>query len=240
MKDFLQEKSYKKSGKKYTPPILQLGDFSGVHWIDELIPELFWIGILQNECGFGNGSNIVSKIAELTSQITADRGTWFAPISCYKYLTDDEKSKLKQELNRIGLLNYLQKAFSNVVNYYPDFPLRFLIDSKIEIKDKKELEKFKSFLGIIFDRTSIPANLIQGVALDLIFRTNIDFKISSNTSLAEFPKFQEYPVTEISKNVASSIRSTINFIYSNFHESKFGNSWQIYFWNRGLQIDNCK
>lgn len=53
-KDYLQNSGYKKSGKVYTPPILQLGEFTEIHWNNNILPELLWIGILQNKFGFNH------------------------------------------------------------------------------------------------------------------------------------------------------------------------------------------
>jgi hypothetical protein len=239
MKDFLQEQGYKKSSKIYTPPILQLGQFNGINWIDELIPEFFWIGLLQQKFGFGNGSNIVSKVVEISLKISKDKNIWFAPISSFSIFTELEKNLLKNELQKINILSDLQSTFYETVFYYPDFPLSFLIDKNNEILDNQKLENFKIFLDSIFDRTSIIANLIQGVALDMIFRTEIEIKFDAKTSLADFPKFEEYPKTKISKQVADGIRSIINMLYSNFHKPKNNQEWQNYFWNRGLLIDKC-
>jgi len=156
-KDFLQEQGYKKSGKIYTPPILQLGQFNGVNWIDELIPEFFWIGLLQQEFGFANGSNLVSKVVEIALNISKDKNIWYAPVNSFRILTELDKLLLKYELQKIDILSDLQIVFSDITFYYPEFPLSFLIESRDEIPDKPTLEIFKIFLDSIFDRTSITA-----------------------------------------------------------------------------------
>lgn len=239
MKDFLQDKGYKKSGKVYTPPILQLGQLNAVHWVNELLPELFWIGLLQQKYGFGNGSNISSKVVGIALQLSDDKNIWFGPISIFSKFSDVEKELLKKEFSRNHILTELQSTFSHINYYYPNFPLSFLFNDNESTFDKGKLDSFKIFINSIYDRTSIPANLIQGVALDLIFKSNINMTFDSNSSLVEFPKFEEYPTTEISIKVASGIRNCINMIYSNYHKPNYTQEWQNYFWNRGLQIDEC-
>ena len=239
MKDFLQESRYKKSGKIYTPPILQLGEYKDVHWINELIPEFFWIGLLQQKYGFGNGSNISSKVVTIALQLSEDKNIWLAPWSAFSNFSDIQKQSLKSAFSRSNILTELQDTFLHINYLYPDFPFNFLFnDNKVPF-DNDKLDKFKIFIASIYDRTSISANLIQGVALDMIFRSDIDMKFHSGSSLAEFPKFEEYPTTDISIKVASGIRSCVNMIYLNYHKPNSTQEWQNYFWNRGLQIDEC-
>lgn len=239
MKDFLENKGYKRKGKIYTPPILQLGNFDGVHWIEELIPELFWIGILQKKYGFGNGSNLVSSIVNAALDISENKSIWFAPISSFNHFTVIQKAAIKHELIEMNILSKVQHGLNAICFLYPELPLNFLIDDSSINYEGEELTGFKAYLNEVFDRTSNSANLVQGVALDMIFRSNIEFKIDPRVALADFPKFVEYPTTEISKRVASSIRSTINLIYSNKAINRIDAKWHSYFWNRGLQIDKC-
>lgn len=238
MKDFLEEQGYKKKGKVYTPPILQLGQFIPVHWIEELVPELFWIGLFQQRFGFAEGSNLASELSKEALSIVDDKSIWFALVSNFNGLKDEERFKLKEKLRIKRKLATIQEVVSPVCYYYSDFPLNFLLDTSPV--NGLDLNIFKAYLESVFDRTTIPANLLQGVTLDMLFGTNIDFQINPNLPLAQFPKFSEYPLTEISKEVASAIRSTINMFYANMYRTNTNTAWQTYFWNRGLQIDTCK
>lgn len=90
MKDFLQQAGYKKQGKIYTPPILQLGEFNAAYWVNEILPEIIWIGLLQNKFGLGLGSKLALQISETTNELISTNGhkKWLAPLSCYSLLSN--------------------------------------------------------------------------------------------------------------------------------------------------------
>ena len=240
MKDFLLENGYSKKGKIYTPPFLQFENFNTVHWIDEIIPEIFWIGVLQNKYGFADGSNLASNLARLALEVNDNKSNWYGLVSNFNHLNITEKTEIRDILTRTNNLALLQEAFQSIEYYYPEFPLNFIFANEKPKGNFADIENFKKYLDSIFDRTSIEANLLQGVALDLIFASDFDIKISPNLALAQFPKFPEYPNTEISKQVASAIRNAINDLYVSIFKVKIDQKWQKYFWSRGFQIDKCK
>ena len=63
-------------------------------------------------------------------------------------------------------------------------------------------------------------------------------KVSSNTSLAKFEEVENYPQTEISKQVAASIRAAVPAFF-NEHYYDVNSWWPSYFWNRGIEITPC-
>jgi len=63
-------------------------------------------------------------------------------------------------------------------------------------------------------------------------------KVNKDLALAKFPEIEKYPHTELSKRVASGIRSTLNVFFGSDSYSAPSN-WPCYFWNRGLEIDAC-
>lgn len=38
---------HKKVGKRFVPPLLQLGPLGEIKWIDCILPELLWLGLLK-------------------------------------------------------------------------------------------------------------------------------------------------------------------------------------------------
>jgi len=237
MKDYLKEAGYKRDGKIFTPPVLQLGQFNSVYWIDLIIPEFIWIGELQRKYGFIEGSNLARSISEAALDVVEDKTTWFALQSNYENLSTNKKETIKEELSKLGILQRIQEGFSILNSYYGDFPLNFLTDRNSTTAPN--LESFKEFLNTIYDRTTIEANLIQGIALDMVFQSEFKIQINAGLPLASFPKFVDYPKTEISKRVASSIRSTINLLIGNNDITNLSKTWSENFWQRGFEIENC-
>ena len=239
MKDFLLQSGYKRDKNIYTPPILQLGEFNAIHWLEDVLPEIIWIGILQKHYGLGLGSKIALQVSESTSKLPGRTNTWLAPISYFKSLGEEEKSILTKEMQGLDYLSKLNTAFAEITFLYPEFPFSFFVNDTRSIQKAEAIKSFKSFLAGLYNRTNFDATFMQATAVDMAFQAGI-FTVGSNTSLAEFDKISEYPTTEISVKVASGIRMALNqFISSNSPFYSTDNIWKAYFWNRGLEIEKC-
>ena len=100
------------------------------------------------------------------------------------------------------------------------------------------LEEIKRVLASIFDRRSVEATFFQANAVYIGFILG-KLVVSSDVSLAKFPEVQHYPKTEISMQVAASVRATVNSIIGN-EILKTELAWPVYFWNHGLELENCE
>jgi len=65
-------------------------------------------------------------------------------------------------------------------------------------------------------------------------------KVQAGLAFAQFPKIEEYPDTEISRQVGASIRATLNMLFSRDHLFHNSQQWSRYFWNRGLLLTPCE
>jgi len=65
-------------------------------------------------------------------------------------------------------------------------------------------------------------------------------KFSTGLALAEFPKIQDYPDTELSQRIAASIRSSLNQFFGELDMMASGSAWPVAFWNRGLELEPCE
>lgn len=239
MKDYLQEGGYKRNKSIYTPPILQLGKFTSVNWVEDILPEIIWIGILQKHFGLGLGSKLALQISETTSKLTGRNNTWLAPLSSYNYLKDDEKEIISNEMKSLNYLKNYETAFTDITFLYPKFPLAFLASDISKCNKDLILKEFKVFLSSLFDRTNFTTTFMQATAVDMAFQTGI-FTVAPNTTLAKFDEISKFPVTDLSKQVASAIRSSLNlFFSSNNSLTTMDISWRSYFWNRGLELEKC-
>jgi hypothetical protein len=88
----------------------------------------------------------------------------------------------------------------------------------------------------LFDRKGEEATFTQANALYIAFVTE-KLKVTENVILAGFPKIQDYPNTEISKQIASSVRATTNVIFGG--DILTATDWPKYFWNQGLHLEPC-
>jgi hypothetical protein len=56
---------HKRVGKRFIPPVIAtLGELSEVAWIDDILPELLWLGILNDAYGLKGGVQLAVSLAK--------------------------------------------------------------------------------------------------------------------------------------------------------------------------------
>jgi hypothetical protein len=230
---------HQKVGRRYIPPILQLGPFSDVKWVECVLPEVLWLGLLNEAYGVAKGAELALGLARAAVK-TAGRKKWYGSTSAYAAL--DEVQKI-QILNTLATNDreLLQKAFLPFLLFYPRCPLTFIFEDNFrwerESKPKKVLAEFKAFLAALFDKLEKPATFMQANGVYIAFVTG-KLQVAKGLSLANFPAIEKYPETEDSRRVASGVRMAVNMFIG--MAEQLPNDWQKYFWNRGLELEPCE
>jgi hypothetical protein len=231
---------HQRIGKRLIPPLMQEINYQEISWGKQLIPELIWLALINNRYGYMKGAELALALPKSVEEATKNHpmGAWFVTVSSYTQLSIEEKKKTVELLRSKNAFDQYRAALLPLFYFYPSCPLSFLFDleTKIEI-DIGELEEIKRVVESIFDRRSVEATFIQANAVYIGFTVG-KLVVSPDVSLARFPEVQYYPNTEVSKQVAASIRATVNTIFG-IDVIKDGLSWPTYFWNHGLELEKC-
>lgn len=230
---------HKQVGKKFIPPMLQLGKFHDVQWKTIMIPELIWIALINEQYGLRVGAELsLSLPHEVHLLKDPDNKSHFFKISSYDTLTEIQKNNIVNNLESKQLLSRIKKAIYPMLIYYPKCPLGFLFENKIADNDNLMLiYDFKKVLEKMFDRWNTDATFVQANAINIAFDSG-RLKVFKGLELADFPEVEHFPYTEKSKRVASSIRSVLNSYFDG--EDVNQNIWPKYFWNKGLLLQKCE
>jgi hypothetical protein len=231
---------HKRIGKRFIPPLLQLGPFADVKWSDLLLPELLWLGILNHAYGKVRGAELGLKLAQAAVKVfTTEPVPWFGSASAYTSLDDAQKTEVLKVLQQTDDLEPLKKALIPFPLFYPECPLNFLFEGSVITtrEPARVLEEVKDLISTLFDRTTEPATFMQANAVYIAFVTG-KLVVSREVSLANFPAIEKYPHTEESKRVASGVRGVLTMMFGTMIEQK-PSSWARYFWNRGLELERC-
>lgn len=232
---------HKRVGKRFIPPFTdRLGSqFKETSWVKLTIPELIWIAMLNYRYGYQQGADLSLSLAKATKEATG-KVEWYATLSSFSSLSKAQKDKILEILERDGKLNSLVTGLRSLNYYYPKSPLSFLNGKKSqENKDKEvSLSEMKNVLASLYDKLSKEATFTQANAIYICFELG-KLKVFSKSALANFPEIENYPHTEESKKIAASVRASLNgFIGMDLGDNL--TDWQDYFWNRGLEVDNCE
>lgn len=233
---------HRRQGKNFVPPFTHiLGPLlREISWAKTMLPELLWIALIQDYYGHREGVELITSLARLASKCSpSEKKRIFATISSLGALTTDEKLCLQRKLATTSDLFKIQKALLPLIVFYPECPLCFLYSTMQNLADGAEqnLERFKTLVKGLYNRTSRNTMMVQATAIWLAFDSGV-LKVFEGLALASFPEIENYPQTELSQKVAASIRASIHMFINEPHYPASSN-WPRYFWNRGLEIDRC-
>jgi len=238
-KKILQD--YKRQGKTFLPPFTHMiGPLHEISWVKTMLPELVWIAVIQECYRHSKGVSLITSLTRLARKCAPlEKIRIFTTISSFREMTADEQLCLHSGLAASGELFEIQSALTPLIVFYPECPLRFLFSATPSLTDadNKHLERFKTLVAGLYDKTSRNTMMVQATAVWLAFDSG-GLKVSKGLALASFPEIEKYPNTELSQEVAASIRTSIPMFFTEHHYPVTSN-WPRYFWNRGFEIDRC-
>jgi len=234
-------RDHKKEGKRLRPPLTTIGNFVDLSWVDYIIPDVIWITLLKDRFGDKLGTEIVNEFIVLSTKHESSKFRNYALISSFESLPSQNKNAILNDLMKKNLLNPLLAGLSDFLDMYPKCPLNFIRQNDYSAKaiDIKFLVRYKEILWELLDKRSKKSTFtIANVVYSLIVLDRL--RIVTDSPMTQFPKIQEYPNTEISRMIASSLRASINAFYGMEMFDKDNSSWAKEFWNRGIEIEPCK
>ena len=230
-------RGYRQEGKRFVPPFLQDRSITEAPWMDNLVPELIWIALLNKTFGNIEGTALATSIAKTASMCDQSAKRAFAGLSDYVTLSNEQKSRMHSLLADESTLNSVLRGLAALMIYYDEFPLSFLADqdSLRGGPGFSTLDDLSEVIVIIRDRRSRAATFAQATVV-YISIINDQLRVSPGTSLANFTAIEEYPLTEESQRVASSVRATVNYSLSAYGSL----GWSGSFWRQGRCFGACE
>lgn len=230
---------HKRIGKRFVPPFLQLGPLEEASWIDRLLPELIWIGILNDRWGMAKGAEICAELAKAGQSVleVTGRRAWLCRISSYGMFEEREQTQIKEALEAKGLDLQLADALAPLCVAYPTCPIAFLVPEAMSDADDA-IAYMRASVEAHLNRWNDASTFIQVHAVYMAFVQGRMF-VREGSALANFPAVEAYPRTEESRKIASSCRASVNMFFKP-DDSDGDSSWAAYFWNRGLELEPCR
>jgi hypothetical protein len=225
---------HKKMGKTLIPPMRQfLGDSGMISWVDQILPELIWLAVIIENLGIKRGVEIGSKIAKLANEILPEE--YFAFASSFNLLDNEQKQQLVKLLEDQNYLVEVRDSLRNLLQLYPECPLKFIDNDLEQLIETKAIMDFKKILARYYNRREQPAMIIQA---NVVYFAGICGKLRyvSNVQVPNLEVIISDFESDESKMVCSGVRATVNAFIGHI-STKVSNIWPRYFWNRGIEID---
>jgi hypothetical protein len=229
----------KVKSKLVTPFNDAFGPMHEVSWINTMIPELLWIALVQDKYGPRRGVEIITAFTRdvRASEPSRQEVIW-AAVGKYASIPAEELQALVQ-VKGGAYADELRAAVMPFASWYPAHPLNALFRGAAPSGRLEGLAHLKSILASLFDRAARDSVMVQATAIWIAFDAG-KLKVAPHLALADFPKIEEYPDTERSRQVAASIRATLNQLFGDSKWMASGTDWPVAFWNRGLEIESCE
>ena len=229
--------SHKRIGKRLVPPLSQIGPWKEVSWVDEILPELLWIGLLHAEHGTETGAHVCAEVTKAAKpELEAlDQNAVLCLASSFELFDQDHLARIRRRLELAGVLSDLQVAVSPLCVAYPECPLVGLVRGTDDLE--RATAQIRRTLSSLFNRWDEAATFVQIHAVYMAILQGRLF-VTRDTSLASFPAVEAYPHTEESRKIAAACRNSVNMLLS-VSPPHSATSWSGYFWNRGLELEKC-
>jgi len=228
--------SYRKVGTKFVPPLLDLPrrpEF--ISWSSHILPELIWWDVLADKTSHRFAARVAEKIAEYFKG-RENRDHWWAFISDYSQLTDEDAEALRRHLSEKGVLLRLVESLTDFLDLYPACPIsRLLSRPPAGIVDVGYIARFENRMKELDDKRSRNGVLIQAQVLYIGFILGKLF-VKRGLALADFPEVQNYPNSEKSLKVGAAVCASVNMVAGKMLPKYSDDAWVQYFWKRSLDL----
>ena len=230
---------HQKIGTRFVPPLAQL-NMKATRWVDGMMPELLWQGLLVGRYGVREGLGLALSLAKAANESfpAESKRPFLATASGYGELTPQQGEETITRLVASEHLPLLQQGLSPFLDLYPKCPLAFLFNGQAPAVDADDgLERIKSAVIQLYDKRGKPATVVLANTIYIGALTG-KIRYTTQTQIPNLEAVWDYPNTDESRQVASRLRASIS-AFSNLLEGDVASAWPGYFWNRGLELEPC-
>lgn len=229
---------YKRQGKRFIPPMKQISSLRESSYVNDLLPELIWLGLIHDRSGYQFGARTLEAIIEVTQKWPVTKKPMnYALQSAYTNLSNEQKEELISIWKRQHLFEDIQYALAPLVLLYEGFPLAFVGPPPSVIQQNTLIERIKRCVGRHLDKHETPAIVLHGTMLltRLVAGT---LKIAAHIDIPDLNSVIERPDSDEAKRAASFMRASAMAEFCMLDVEN--NNWARYFWNRGAELTPCE
>lgn len=240
---------HKQVKKKLKPPLLAaMGDLHKPYsWAKGIAPEVCWLASLMHVLGNREGIEVARYFVDQVDAIdTREAKPFYANISSYRDLTDEQKTAIRSACAKVGILKNLQEGLSPFFYHFPEFPLKFLFEPpEHALREEVARKVLQSILPSVFDRLSCPAVITMaccgylGLHQGKIIVGSEDLR---NKVVQDFDAISAYPNTDASRAAASSFRAMVPMFLMQDGDGnrEYDTQWSEHFWSQLSGMGECQ
>ncbi|PWE48233.1 hypothetical protein DEM26_19355 [Thioclava sp. NG1] len=218
-----------------------MGDnYSPFSWSLEIVPELFWITLLNNELGPARGIEVARQLGNAAAQVSKkDPKPLFATVTSFSELSKDEQRNLLGIIDE-DVLSDFRAVLGSLSVIWPENPFSF---TKLQSDDelRTAIDHLSPTLEEMYNRHSRAATLAISTAVYLGFdqdKIRVAEEVFENNATV-FTDIKDYPATEASKKAGSFFRAMAPMLLLAKEEAADMPNWVDAFWDGLSAIGGC-
>jgi hypothetical protein len=229
---------HKKVGSKFIPPMMQLPNWSEISYVNLMLPEIIWMGLINDEFGYRDGINLSTNLANRAFELKeTDKHINFALISNFRFLSNEKKIELIKGLEERSEIGRYRHALLPLIVLYEDFPLSFIGAGEEEYDGEQLIERMKACIDRHIYKHETPAMIVQANVM-YIRVTNGGLHVASHIEIPDLNVLIEDPESEAAKRAGGFVRNSAMQEFMPMGEDGYGD-WSKAFWNQGYKIAKC-
>lgn len=217
--------------------MMQLNVDTSVSYVKHVLPELVWIGLLNERNGYVKSARIQEIIYQSSDEIIDDEShNNFALISTYTKLNSEQKDSLIESFKEADILIELQNSFAPIILLYDESPISFIGPPTTTFSLDYLHSELKKCVGKIIDKYNTPGIVLLGsILLSSLVTKKIFF--SKDIDIPDLNSVYMSPESDEAKRAAGFIRSGAQ---AQFGMTEVSPDWAKHFWQRNLEISDCE
>ena len=228
---------HKQVGKRFVPPMMQIPMGVGTNYINDMLPELIWVGLINERVGYVRGARIIEKVfLAVDEQNEEGQKGNYALMSSFNKLTTVQKTAITDLLRNEGVLDIISNSIAPLILLYDDCPLTFFGPPTNTYSHEDLISLIKLCVGKTIDRYDTPGIVLYGTMLlaGLVTKT---IKFPADMDLPDFNSVIDSPSSEEAKRAAGFMRASGLAMFSMM---KLDNAWAKHFWDKNFELSPCE
>jgi hypothetical protein len=226
---------YVKQGKKLISPLNALPNMKSYGYVDDLLPELLWIGLINDHRGYVKGREVLECVVNVVKEWDVSIKN-FALQSAYDQLSEEQKSEILDAWKSAKLLEDIKYSIAPLVLLFDRCALRFVGPPSLVIPVPTLVERLERVVGAAADKYATPGIMLHGaLLLHNLIAGRIHF--SSEIEVPDFNAVIDRPSSDDARRAASFMRATAMAHVAFADPPK---EWSAYFWNASYDLVSCE
>lgn len=159
-------RGHKRVGKRFIPPMKQLPGMKETSYVNDMLPELVWIGLINDRLGYVPGARLFEKIVLAAMEAAGE-----APNRNYALLSEVAELNTVQRVSFMNTLSAeampepLREYIAPLTLLYDGCPLAFIGPPEKVYREEQLIKSIRACVERHIDKYETPAIVLHGAIL---------------------------------------------------------------------------